>query len=283
MSIIGPLFFGGLCAGTFGLGSWQSSRYFEKIEKIEAQEAEIAELLAELAKPSPVVNTSTAAASRQATADSLSFHRLTGTFDHSRAMLLGPRGPPPGAISEDGPNSGRSGGGLASSPQGYWVITPLKTTEGEVLVMRGWEPIDGRRKQQRNGRDGRDYSLPITGTHPCPTGEVTVATIRVKAENGGMFAPPPISPNTATPTLLWLSQKGMADLARMEEERTTVLFKEVRSPDKERTRQLLQPSLEAAVEFKVTPETHVGYAATWFSLSAAGVVMTRKLLKSVPK
>ena len=31
-------------------------------------------------------------------------------------------------------------------------------------------------------------------------------------------------------------------------------------------------------EFKVTPEIHAAYAVTWFGLSGAGVLMTRKLL-----
>lgn len=31
-------------------------------------------------------------------------------------------------------------------------------------------------------------------------------------------------------------------------------------------------------EFKVTPAVHAGYAFTWFGLSAAGLLMTRKLI-----
>ena len=69
----------------------------------------------------------------------LSVRTLSGCFDHEREVLLGPRGPPPGALADSGPNSGRSGGGLGSSPQGYFVITPLLTDSNEeVLVNRGW-------------------------------------------------------------------------------------------------------------------------------------------------
>jgi cytochrome oxidase assembly protein ShyY1 len=40
----------------------------------------------------------------------------------------------------------------------------------------------------------------------------------------------------------------------------------------------VQPNEEYVGEFKVTPEVHMGYAVTWFGLSGAGVLMTRKLL-----
>ena len=46
---------------------------------------------------------------------------------------------------------------------------------------------------------------------------------------------------------------------------------------------LLRPDRDQAVEFKVGPETHAGYAATWFALSGAGAVMTRNLLRKMPK
>lgn len=36
--------------------------------------------------------------------------------------------------------------------------------------------------------------------------------------------------------------------------------------------------VETVAEFKVTPATHAGYAATWYGLSAAGIYMTRKLI-----
>ena len=40
----------------------------------------------------------------------------------------------------------------------------------------------------------------------------------------------------------------------------------------------VKPTAETVGEFKVTPTTHAGYAVTWFGLSGAGMVMTRKLL-----
>jgi len=39
-----------------------------------------------------------------------------------------------------------------------------------------------------------------------------------------------------------------------------------------------RPTAEAASEFRISPAVHAGYAFTWYSLSAAGLYMTRKLL-----
>jgi len=39
-----------------------------------------------------------------------------------------------------------------------------------------------------------------------------------------------------------------------------------------------RPTPAAASEFKISPAVHAGYAFTWYSLSAAGLYMTRKLL-----
>ena len=40
----------------------------------------------------------------------------------------------------------------------------------------------------------------------------------------------------------------------------------------------VKPNKETVGEFKVSPSTHVGYAATWYGLATAGVFMTRKLI-----
>jgi len=40
----------------------------------------------------------------------------------------------------------------------------------------------------------------------------------------------------------------------------------------------LLPPMDKVGEFKISPTIHAGYAVTWFALSSAGLVMTRKLL-----
>ena len=39
-----------------------------------------------------------------------------------------------------------------------------------------------------------------------------------------------------------------------------------------------QPPADVVGDFKTTPMIHVAYAVTWYSLAAAGLVMTRKLI-----
>ena len=95
--------FGSLCAGTFGLGCWQAIRYSEKVEMIEIREKELSMNASPLPLSSP----------------SSSFQKYTvrGKFQHTNEVWIGPRGPPPGAMASSGPNSGRSSGGMSTSPQ----------------------------------------------------------------------------------------------------------------------------------------------------------------------
>jgi len=37
----GTIFFSSLCVGTFGLGCWQTKRYFEKIEQVEQRKHDL--------------------------------------------------------------------------------------------------------------------------------------------------------------------------------------------------------------------------------------------------
>lgn len=121
LSIAGKTFFGSLCAGTFGLGVWQTQRLLEKLQLVEQRDKELS------MKPTTDVTTT-------------SFRRIlaSGVFQHEREFLVGPRGPPVGTL----PNKpGSSAGGMSSSPQGYFVLTPFQLRSGEViLVNRGWVP-----------------------------------------------------------------------------------------------------------------------------------------------
>ena len=40
----------------------------------------------------------------------------------------------------------------------------------------------------------------------------------------------------------------------------------------------VKPIDKTVGEFKVLPETHAGYAVTWFGLSGAGMIMLRKMI-----
>lgn len=130
LSTGGKVFFGSLCAGTFGLGCWQSSRLLEKQELVKSRQTDLA------------MEPATALTESAFTSDDAqkSFRRvlLTGTFQHDKQVLVGPRGPPQGALP-DGP--GTSAAGMSQAPQGYFIITPMQLDDGNpVLVNRGWIP-----------------------------------------------------------------------------------------------------------------------------------------------
>lgn len=196
---------------------------------------------------------------------------VEGRYNHDLELLVGPRGPPPGAISATGPNSGRSSGGMSSSPQGYFVVTPLirKNNLGTILVNRGWVP---RQYVQQNAPWDR------------PSGMVKLVGIPSQTENPTFLSP--IHNSKKPKELLWF------DRTEIEKKTLTtntfpLLLVDTRTkqPEQDTTNghdivpQIpVKPSMETVGEFKVTPSTHVGYGLTWFGLSGAGIVMTRKLI-----
>ncbi len=157
ISKAGIAFFSSLCISTFGLGCWQTQRYFEKVKLIDIRNRELKmdcyNSLEENAKCSlqervmartNMKNEESKDDENHAFLDDRGFKPLSirGQYQHEYEILIGPRGPPAGAMSSTGPNSGRSSGGMSSSPQGYYVITPFQRSNnmGIVLVNRGWIP-----------------------------------------------------------------------------------------------------------------------------------------------
>jgi hypothetical protein len=111
LNLGGKIFFGGLCVGTFGLGCWQTRRFFDKQTLVKQREEDLRK------DPIPFGNSSRDATSAAGEQRGLQRRVVQGQFRHEKQILVGPRGPPPGAMSESGPSSGRSGGGMSSSPQ----------------------------------------------------------------------------------------------------------------------------------------------------------------------
>ena len=272
-----------------------------------------------------------------------SFRRvhLQGTFQHSKQILIGPRGPPPGALAESGPNSGRGGGGgMSSSTQGYWVVTPFvvsngdesdktirsATSDGQVIEdsqpKRGWfgrllgkkskptesstpivdaETNTSPEKTESNKEETivwvnrgwipRQYidrhSTIITSWNQ-PLGTVELMAMESNTETPGTFSPPSrLDSKTGTSTqneqtinkLLWLDRTAMEEMIACENDCHPPLFVEINTNEQGSAPQFpVKPARKYVGEFKVTPEVHAGYAFTWFGLSGAGMIMTRKLL-----
>mmetsp|Transcript_18980 Transcript_18980/g.41352 ORF Transcript_18980/g.41352 Transcript_18980/m.41352 type:complete len:355 (+) Transcript_18980:86-1150(+) len=282
LSTLGTLFFGSLCASTFGLGVWQSRRYFEKIDQVERRELELAADPVELDRFTIAAadaanddddddnideDTTEDSAAARTTA---SYRRLItrGEFMHDDEVLVGPRGPPPGALASSGPSSGRSSGGMASSPQGYFVITPMRCSDGRgtILVNRGWVPMSY-------------YKQDVPWSRPA--GTVAVVGVETKTEQPKFLSPEHDKRNPKT--LLWMDRvaieettgtKGLAPLLLTE----TIVVNNDEPSGNDAPLFPVRPNAETVGEFKVTPFTHAGYAVTWFGLSSAGMFMTRKLM-----
>ena len=213
MGMAGRLFFGSLCAGTFGLGTWQALRYRNKVALVEQRTQDL--------QQEPVFYGSAAAAAHESTSKDgkINFRRLqfTGRFQHEREFLIGPRGPPKDALPQ-GP--GTSSGGLSSAPQGFLVMTPMvlatndsnqkETTtmvdihnnKATIIVNRGWVPMQqvsssryGRsqsqqRYQQLRARGEQSANSPSEPQESSillwdrPTGDVTITAVPGTFEGG---------------------------------------------------------------------------------------------------
>lgn len=254
LNLGGKLFFGGLCVGTFGLGCWQTQRFFEK-ETMIKQRKEDLEL-----EPIPFSSTT----GRSPDDRGLRRQLVHGVYQHDKEILVGPRGPPPGAMASTGPSSGRSGGGMSSSPQGYYIITPLETTLGtKVFVNRGWIPRHFLKNEKQQSWEK-------------PTGYVDVVGIPSKGEQP-RFIKADHELDKQPMQMFWIDQASMEHVSGIDEG-TGLFLTEVRTTESDTIRWPVKPALETVGEFKTTPIIHAGYAATWFGLSGAGMIMTRKLI-----
>jgi len=289
----GQLFFSSLVASTFGLGVWQSQRYFEKEELMRKRKQE-------LSNPPVPLPPYTVCAKSELRGDASPIHhfeigyypplqkselkennrvKLTGAYRCSDTILIGPRGPPPGSLDKSGPNAAMAGkGGMSTSPQGYYLITPLRRLDGKgtVLVNRGWLPMSMRDRTDIICKDDK--------------GIVDVTGVLASMEQPRRFSPDSRSSMTTnrrrypgvTPkfkTLLWMDR-----VAIEEETHTMGLYPPLITQTEDNTKENnvlefpIVPSSDAVGQPKVTSATHAGYAATWFGLSGFGFIMTRKLL-----
>lgn len=269
LSRTGQVFFGGLCVGTFGLGTWQTKRYFEKIQLIQERQNAL--------QKEPVTQFNLQEIQQQP--NNFCQLRLHGRFDHRHEFLVGPRGPPPGALPE-------TAAGVSSAPQGYFVLTPLKlSTTGEtVLVNRGWVPRamvipDNRRSPSNNNNNTSNTKNDLLQWERPETVDLVAVPSRPETPKSLLVAQHDFQ--VTPPRLFWYDQVAMQAAAGLPLEPPTLMVTAVQQQQQshDRSQLPLRPPVERVGDFKVTPATHVGYATTWYGLSLAGVYMTRMLLK----
>ncbi|KAJ1523621.1 hypothetical protein ONE63_001464 [Megalurothrips usitatus] len=72
---------------------------------------------------------------------------ITGTFDHSRELYMGPRS----QINVENHKGGEGGGIFSNSKAGFNVITPFKPNDRDyyILVNRGWVPNERKNPAHR--------------------------------------------------------------------------------------------------------------------------------------
>jgi cytochrome oxidase assembly protein ShyY1 len=200
---LGGIFFSSLCVLTLGLGSWQTMRYFEKVDMVLKRENDLGmdplptyddwratRRDAEDAATTKTTRTTTRTGEGIAPSEkSYRRVRLHGEFRHRDEVLVGPRGPPPGALASSGPNSGRGGGGggMSSSVQGYLVVTPFVIVEEQssTSVVREEDEEDAGPKRRRGWFFGRR-----------------------RGEAAGVSAPPtpPTDVSHGEPTVVWVNR-----------------------------------------------------------------------------
>jgi surfeit locus 1 family protein len=251
---LGMIVFGGLCAGTFTLGTWQVQRYFWKINVIEEARKLMNESLEHIPPGAGQFQLSEIA-------ESLRGRRIAvkGIYEHEREVAVGPRSAPAGLF-------GAGAQGLATNPQGYYIITPLKREDGTVVfINRGWV-----------SDKAKDWDR--------PKGVVEVMAVVGAAEKSGYFTP---ENNPSSGRLLWLEPSALVKAAKYvsADHSDSEIMKNPVILDK------LVPNDEA-VEFYpaprrprdvdnhyVQPVTHATYAFTWYALCMAGTVMTYNMFK----
>lgn len=294
----GAIFFSSLCASTFGLGCWQAKRYFEKIDLVEERAAQLAQdpplslmkhakctleerrSMLDLGNPSPKKEEEEEEEKKKRQESNnhddgdLGYRPIMaqGVFRHEDSVLVGPRGPPLGAITSSGPNSGRSSGGMSSSPQGYYLITPLYRSNGAgtILVNRGWIPMHLVKSTTHMNNHV------TTPSWVEPKGNVTVIGVQSKTEQPKFMSP--VHDDKKHPKqLLWFDRNAI-EIKTKTKGQDPLLMTETLEDEQENTSVPIKPSKQSVGEFKVTPSTHAGYALTWFGLSGAGMIMTRKLI-----
>lgn len=250
-SVLGVAFFGGMCLGTFGLGCWQVQRYQWKLGVAADQKAKY------LAEPTALPECSSQLHVLE-TVSQLSGRRIStsGTYEHGKEVLLGPRSAPVGLV-------GDAAQGLATNPQGYYVVTPLKRTDGTVVfINRGWVAMNEKNWHR-------------------PSGIVTVHAIVGSGEKSSTFSPVN-SPKTRK--LLWLEPAALLQATGYASETSTpvvpIILEAVEPDNVPVTSYPACRRVKHLNDQYITPMTHLVYATTWFSLSAAGTVMTYYMFKT---
>ncbi|KAG5192358.1 SURF1/SHY1-like protein [Tribonema minus] len=247
----GIALFAALVGSTVGLGTWQAFRYQWKVDLVEQSQKQLSSEPTDL--PSDATQKDV---SREGSTLVGTRVRARGVFDHSKEVLVGPRAAPKSQESTKGPGAG----GMATNPQGYFVYTPLRRQDGTaILVNRGWVP-------QTASSWGR------------PEGVVEVLGVVRQGEKPNRFSP---KHEPGMRKLMWVDLPTLALAAglaanTLSADKLPVLM-DAALEDSEpfsRGESPVPKRISDIDQFYVTPQTHLMYAATWYSLAAFATAIT---------
>ena len=208
------------------LGIWQVERRSWKLDLIERVDERI---------HAPAVAPPDATAWTSATPRSFEYRHVvaTGTFDHGKETLVD-------ALTERGP--------------GWWVVTPLRTEAGALLVNRGFVP--------------KDRASPATRLAGQVEGPVIVEGLLRLSEPGGRF----LRPNRPSESRFYSRDVSAIATARRIDRAAPFFIDAGSSPNPGG----LPIGGLTVVEFR---NAHLVYAVTWFALaglSLFGLALVRK-------
>jgi len=131
-SVGAKVFMGSLVGLTFGLGSWQVKRYFEKGQVMEERE----NLLARDPIPFQTLVERIKCSSPTDSLDELLYSvvEVDGVLEFDKAVLAGPRAAPKHSAAYEDRD-------LSAEKSGYYMYVPLRCEDGSrIMVCRGWLP-----------------------------------------------------------------------------------------------------------------------------------------------
>ena len=149
-------------------------------------------------------------------------------------VLLGPRAAP---IA-----SRKTAQGMASNPQGYYILTPflLAGTDESVFINRGWVPLHAKIWSR-------------------PTGRVRIRAVMTEEEQQARFSP---QNDPSSKKLLWLEYKSLVSAANMTlDKQDAVVVMDAIDDNLEKLP--LTKSKDDYLQQAVPPFSHLVYATTW--------------------
>ncbi|CAI5711742.1 unnamed protein product [Hyaloperonospora brassicae] len=238
----GMAVFGAVTATTAYLGTWQVERYYWKMDLIKERSKELSESVIELPKNATASDDTDDIEYRQL--------RVEGRYKPGSTIYLYPRSAP--ADPNDSVATVKSGG---------YIYSLLERENGTpVIVNRGWLPRELLDAHMARDKKEDDVNVSFIG-------------VLRHEEVRNRFTP---DNDPEHRHFFYVDQRELADAMGVTSTDLPVMVDALAVEDASSEATLdkpVQKSLASYLEFYMTPEKHIGYAATWFGCSLAAAIM----------